>query len=174
VRSRIVGCRDGRSVWRFVAAFVGLFVAFQLAYYEFIVDSAPFNAYVAAGNRLAAGALSLGGQQATASGNVLSAGFSMSVRTGCDGIQTMGVLAIAVALLPGTPTRKVIGILAGIVAIALLNTVRLASLLWTGAHFPDYFQVLHVHVWPGLLVVFAVLYAIAWTKWAERSAFGQK
>ena len=161
------GPGDGRSVRRFVAVFLGLFALFQLVYYGLLVDSAAFKAYVGASNRLAAATFSLGGEPATSSGDVLSAGISLSVRKGCDGIQTMGVLAIAIALLRGSPTRKVIGIAVGVLGIALLNTLRLASLLWIGDHSPDWFQVAHVHLWPAILVAFAAIYTIVWMRWAE-------
>jgi exosortase/archaeosortase family protein len=92
----------------------------------------------------------------------------MSVRRGCDGIQAMGILAIAISLLPGNPRRKLLGIVAGVGMLLAINLVRLVSLFWTGVHHPQLFQVMHVHVWPALLVTCAVLHVIVWSHWATQ------
>jgi exosortase/archaeosortase family protein len=156
----------------FVATFVGLLVAFQILYYQWLVGSAPFEAYIAGSSRAAAAMLNLVGERVSAVPDLRSAEFSMSVRRGCDGIQAMGILAIAVSVLPGSARRKLVGVATGVAALLVINLIRLVSLFWTGVHLPEFFQAMHVHVWPALLVAAAVVHVIVWSTWATRRRTG--
>jgi exosortase/archaeosortase family protein len=65
--------------------------------------------------------------------------------------------------------RRMIGLLAGIVAIALFNVVRIASVFLVGVYQPKVFQAVHEDVWPGLMVMITLLLLLAWIRWATRS-----
>lgn len=153
---------DNRASVRFVGLFLGLLVAFQIAYYEIIVPSAAFASYLGACARIAAAVLHLLGEEVTATGDAMSAGFTMSIKTGCDGLQAMAILAIAVVAFPGSGRHKLLAVAGGVVLVLLLNVLRLVTLFWAGVHAPGWFQTLHVHVWPAFLILVALGYAIGW------------
>ena len=167
--------RGKESAWernlpvvKFVVTFLALLIAFQWAYYALLVNSFAFKAYLGLNCRAAAALLGLVGEHVTATDDVLTSGFTMSVRAGCDGLQAMAILAIAVLVAPGDLRRKLNAAAGGVLLLAILNLVRLVSLFWTGVHAPGLFQAMHVHIWPAVLIVLAVLYAFASQTWAHR------
>jgi exosortase/archaeosortase family protein len=153
-------------VVRFVLLFGGLLVAFQLVYYELIVTSSFFESYLAVSSKVAAFLLGLVGEPVRASGGVLTSTFSMSVKQGCDGLQAMAIVASGVLALPGGRRVKLLGVALGVLLLLGLNVLRIASLFWAGIHWPERFQLLHVHVWPAVLVFAAFVY---WIGWASRT-----
>jgi len=161
--------KQNAALVRFVALFLGLLAAFQWSYYEFIAPSAFFTAYLGVNTRAAAFLLGLVGEKVTATDEVMSSSFTMSVKTGCDGLQAMAILAIAVLVFPGRGWKKLFAVAGGLALIGMLNVLRLVSLFWAGVHWPNMFQSMHVHIWPALLIVVALAYSIAWSAWASRA-----
>jgi exosortase/archaeosortase family protein len=153
-------------VLRFVGLFAGLLVGFQLLYYELIVDSTVFSGYMAVSGEVAAWLLRLCGEPVQASGGVLTSSFSMAVKQGCDGLQAMSIVASGVLAFPGGRRFKLTGVALGVSLLLVLNLLRIASLFWAGVHWPTRFQLLHVHVWPAVLVLGAFVF---WVAWALRS-----
>ena len=138
-------------------------------FYEFVVGTSPFESYLAASARAAAVLLLVAGESVTAQGDTLSGRFAMSLAVGCDGLQPMAILASGVLAFPARRSRKVIGILLGCLALFGLNVLRIASLYWLGARGSGYFQTAHVHLWPGLLILVALLLWLVWARGALRT-----
>jgi exosortase/archaeosortase family protein len=151
-----------------VVVFLGVLVAFQFAYYAFIVDSAPFRSYVGGIGRIAAALLRAGGERVITVGHELTSSFTMSVESGCDALQAMAILVIAVLAFPSPRGRKLLGVVGGLALLYVLNIVRVASLFWTGVHAPGWFETLHTDVWPATIVASAVLLWVAWARWSLR------
>jgi len=159
---------QNRQIVTFAATFLGLLTLFQIAYYTVVVPSSIFAKYLGLNSRVAAKVLGLMGEKVMTSGDMMFSTFSMSIKTGCDGLQAMAILAIAVAAFPGEPRRKLIGAAGGIALLMVLNILRLVSLFWMGVHVPDWFQAMHVHIWPAALIIAALVYAVAWSSWTSR------
>ena len=95
--------------------------------------------------------------------------FALDVRNGCNGIEAFMVLAAAVLAFPATFRSRLAGILAGIVAIHLLNLVRVTSLVWLGEHHRRLFDFIHVGVWQSIIILAAVSMFVFWSwKFAEK------
>ncbi len=171
IEPRTALSRHNRPILRFVGSYLGLLVLFQVVYYQFIIDSAPFRSYLTASGRAAAILLSLVGEQVIVTGDSMVGRFSMSIKVGCDGLQAMAILAIGVLAFPGGGwKKKLLGTATGIVLLLALNVMRLASLYWMGSRARSLFQTLHVHVWPAVLIVAAAFFWIAWALHATRAA----
>lgn len=160
--------RQNAPIIRFAGTFVVLLIGFQLAYYEFITGNAVFGAYLSASAHAAAAILGVVGEPVAVTGDVMTSTFSMSIKRGCDGVQVMAILAIAVLAFPVGIRKKLPAIVAGTVFLLILNILRIASLFWAGVHFPTQFQTLHVHAWPAALVLSACAFWMAWAMWATR------
>lgn len=156
------------SIFRFVGVFLGLLVLAQIVYYQFVITSAAFRAYMGLTASAAAVVLGVLGESVTVDGMLMHADVSMSLKTGCDGLQAMALLAIGIVAFPVDARRKLPGIAIGIGLILALNVLRIVSLFWALAHAPAIFQTLHVHVWPAGLVLVAVLFWVAWARRATR------
>ncbi len=92
----------------------------------------------------------------------------MSIKHGCDGLQAMAILLAGVLVLPAAGRKKLPAVLVGIGLLLGLNLVRIASLYWVGVHVSGIFQTMHVHVWPAVLILVALLFWVLWALWATR------
>lgn len=95
--------------------------------------------------------------------------FALDVRTGCNGVEAMMVLAGAMLAFPATLRSRIGGLLAGTAAIQILNLVRVSSLIWLGEHHRRFFDFVHVGVWQSLVILAAVSMFVFWSwKFAEK------
>jgi exosortase/archaeosortase family protein len=154
-------------VVRFSLVFVTLQIVVQAAFYGVLVNGGAFRAYLHVVTASAATLLRMTGRMVISDADALHGGFDMSIRSGCDGLQTMAIFAAAVAAYPSSWTRRLAGALAGMTVLFGVNILRIATLFVVGARWPQHFQAVHVHVWPALLVLCAV---ILWVVWASRIA----
>lgn len=92
----------------------------------------------------------------------------MRVGGGCDAIEGMLAFVAAVLVSPTTWTRRLIGVMAGVAAICVINVARLVALFLIGAHAREFFDVMHNEVFQGLLIAAIVAIWIAWLHWAMK------
>lgn len=93
--------------------------------------------------------------------------FSVNIRNGCNGVETMIIFLAAVLAFPASWRSRAIGLGLGLVAIQAINLVRVVALFLTGAYFPSLFDSSHTVVWQTLVILFGVL---LWIYWANRYA----
>jgi len=158
--------RGSRQEVRFLA----LFLALLLASFTFIAWTpindhliVPFTAGVArAGGFL----LDLCGQHVQMSGTVIrNARFAVNIENGCNGVETMLIFFSAVLAFPATWKARGIGLLLGLVAIQVINLVRVVALFLTGVYLPRFFANSHTVVWQTIVILCGVL---LWILWAQR------
>lgn len=125
----------------------------------------PFTAGVA---RVSGVALDLIGQEVEMQGTVIESDrFAVNIRNGCNGVETMIIFLAAILAFPSTWKSRLAGLVLGILAIQLVNLVRVVALFLTGVYFPEYFASSHTVVWQTLVILFGVL---LWIFWANRFA----
>jgi exosortase/archaeosortase family protein len=66
------------------------------------------------------------------------------------------LLTSAILAWPSPWRRRIAASLASALALYVLNVVRICSLYFIGLHFPSFFEVAHLDVWPALILVLAV------------------
>src|SRR5688572_12747399 len=89
----------------------------------------------------------------------------------CSGADVLALSVAAILAWPVSWSTRLTGAL-GVVAFVLgLNTVRIATLGHAAAS-PVLFRVLHLEVWPALLVLATAAYVFAWMR-ARLGAAGQ-
>ena len=165
------GWKSRHPVFAFLFVFgvlMGVFYAFAIftPFYKkhFLVSYLPFNA------KVSGAILSLLGQDITVAGRTISSpDFSVEVYSGCDGIEPIALFVCAVLAFPAAFLRKIGGIIAGTLLLAILNFVRVVSLFLIGVYFPKAFLIMHLDVWQALFILFAVIFWILWLRWATQS-----
>ncbi len=127
----------------------------------------PFTVIVA---RSAAVMLRVLGSGVESAGTVMrSPRFALDVQNGCNGIEAAILLAAAIFAFPATLRSRLIGLSLAVVAIELINVVRLSSLFWLGDHYRRVFDFFHVAVWQSLVILAAISIFILWSwKFAEK------
>jgi exosortase H (IPTLxxWG-CTERM-specific) len=125
----------------------------------------PFTAGIA----LASGAvLDLIGQDVTMQGTMIrNARFAVNIRNGCNGVEAMLIFLAAVLAFPASWRSRLLGLGLGILAIQVVNLIRVVALFLTGIYFPQLFDTSHTVIWQTLVILSGVL---LWIYWANRFA----
>lgn len=111
--------------------------------------------------------LNIFGYGIDADGEMLrSEAFTVSIEEGCDAVAPSILYVISVAMFPIAWKFKWKGILYGLLAILVLNIIRIISLYLTGVHLPSLFDFMHVDFWQAIFIVFTVGIWIYWMRWA--------
>ena len=125
----------------------------------------PFTAGVA---RASGATLNLLGQEVEMRETfITSPRFAVNIRNGCNGVETMIIFLAAVLAFPASWKARAIGLVLGLIAIQLVNLIRVVALFLTGAYFPQLFDSSHTVVWQSVVILFGVF---LWIFWAHRFA----
>lgn len=103
--------------------------------------------------------------RAIAYGKVLqdsASGFAISIEAGCNGVEACIVLIAAILAFPAPWRYKLKGIVLGIIAIQLLNIVRVISLFYLGQWDMDWFMFAHTYLWQTLIMLDVLLVFMIW------------
>ena len=103
-----------------------------------------------------------------ATGNVIrsgSNGFAVAIEAGCNGVEATLVLLAAILAFPAPWRHKLWGIAIGVVAIQLLNVVRVISLFYLGQWSFAVFEWAHLYVWQALIMLDVL---VVWLIWVRR------
>jgi exosortase H (IPTLxxWG-CTERM-specific) len=123
----------------------------------------PFTSLVAAASGVM---MNLFGAGASVFGNHLStAGYSINVVDGCNGIYATAILISGVIAYPSRLIQKAWGIALGFLAVFILNLGRVISLFYLGQYYPDIFNEVHVYVWQPIIILWAIF---VWDFWSRQ------
>ncbi len=92
-------------------------------------------------------------------------GFAVSIEAGCNGVEATLVLLAAILAFPAPWRHKAVGLAIGVVAVQLLNVVRVISLFYIGQWSRDVFEWAHLYVWQALIMLDVL---IVWLIWVRR------
>jgi len=157
--------RRNRREITFLALFIVLLGAsFTLISLNWINDHAiePFTGGIA---RLSGAVLNLFGQHVVLRGTVIQGRFAVNIRNGCNGVEAMLIFLAAVLAFPASWRSRLAGLALGILAIQVINLVRVVSLYLTGAYLPRFFDASHTVIWQSVVILCGVL---LWVFWANR------
>lgn len=131
----------------------------------------PWTALLA---RICVALVTLFDSTAAAAGKVLwntVTGFGVSIEPGCNGIEACIVLFAAVLAFPSTWRHKLVGLVAGFVAVQALNVVRVISLFYLGQWNTDVFNFAHEFLWQALIMLDVL---IVWLLWVRAGSKAQE
>lgn len=92
----------------------------------------------------------------------------LSIADVCNGLELMVLYAALLVALPGTPSRKMIFTILGLLLINFMNILRCSALVLVFLHKPEYVNFIHHYVFS-----FLVYGVICWLWWiySERTEF---
>jgi exosortase H (IPTLxxWG-CTERM-specific) len=157
--------RNRREITFLVLFVVLLGGSFSLISLNWVNDHViePFTGDVAL---LSGAVLNLFGQHVALRGTVIQGPhFAVNIRNGCNGVEAMLIFLAAVLAFPAPWRWRLAGLVLGILAIQIVNLVRVVSLYLTGAYFPRFFDASHTVIWQSVVILFGVL---LWIFWANR------
>jgi exosortase H (IPTLxxWG-CTERM-specific) len=94
-------------------------------------------------------------------------GFAIEMKDGCNGVNVMILLWSAVLAFPVSRSAKLVGLLAGALAIHGLNFFRFVSLFYLGQYNLSWFEFAHLYLWETLIMLDAL---IVFGVWVRRSS----
>jgi len=101
------------------------------------------------------------------SGKILQSttnGFAVSIEAGCNGVEATIVLIAAMLAFPAPWRNKIIGLVAGVLAVQGLNIVRIISLFYLGQWNYDVFEWAHIYVWQALIMLDVLIVWLLWVR----------
>ncbi len=91
-------------------------------------------------------------------------GFSVSIESGCNGVEAVLVLVAAMITYPSPWKLKIIGIICGFFAVEMLNIVRIISLFYLGQWDMDFFEWAHLYIWQALIMLDVLIIFLLWLR----------
>lgn len=91
-------------------------------------------------------------------------GFSVSIESGCNGVEAILVLISAILVFPTTWKFKLQGIVVGFIAVELLNIVRIISLFYLGQWNQEIFDWAHLYIWEALIMLDILIVFLWWMR----------
>ncbi len=91
-------------------------------------------------------------------------GFAIEMKDGCNGVNVMILLWSAIVAFPVSRMAKVVGVLAGALAIHALNFFRFISLFYLGQYSISWFEFAHLYLWETLIILDAVVVFGLWVR----------
>ncbi len=110
-------------------------------------------------------------KHAVASGQrILSPHGSLSILNGCEGTETLFLLAAAIAAFRASWRSKLKGLLLGTVLVYCLNQARIVVLFFAARENRSWFEMIHGYIAPSLIIVLCSLFFLWWAQTANRAA----
>jgi exosortase/archaeosortase family protein len=163
-----------RFVVTFAAIATGLFALYYFPYQENGLSERWASLLLETYAHAVGAVLRLFEPGVTVSGNVIAGRFGMSIVKSCDAMEANMLFAAAVLALPFAWWRKGAALLVGLAALVAMNVLRLFCLYYVGVYLPARFEVMHIDVWPVLMIAFTVLDFYLCIRWLEGPARSER
>lgn len=102
---------------------------------------------------------------------IIAKGFIFSIDNSCTAVNATIIYLSAVLAYPGRMQEKIWGILFGVLALQVINLLRIIALYYVMLWFPGYFGGAHVYAGQVLVIGFACALWLWWLWWAECSHY---
>jgi len=91
-------------------------------------------------------------------------GFAVTILAGCNGLEAMIVLLAAILAYPAPWKHRLAGLAGGVLAVQLLNIVRIVSLFYIGQWSLAVFEWAHLYAWQALIMLDALIVWLLWLR----------
>lgn len=91
-------------------------------------------------------------------------GFAVSIEAGCNGVEAALILICAVIAFPAPWKHRLTGMAAGLVAVQVLNIVRVITLFYLGQWDARAFEWAHLYLWQALVMLDVVIVWLVWIR----------
>jgi exosortase H (IPTLxxWG-CTERM-specific) len=157
-----------RGTYRFLAIFFVTMVALFAAELTPPVQRALVLPWTEALARISVALITLFDSHALAYGKVIESttnGFAVSIEAGCNGIEAALILIAAILAFRAPWKSKAIGIAGGLLAVQLLNIVRVITLFYLGQWSLKAFEWAHLYLWQALIMLDVLVVWLLWLRW---------
>jgi exosortase H (IPTLxxWG-CTERM-specific) len=162
---------DLRALWRrpesrFLILFLSILgISFTVIALKPVNDAfvVPYTTQIA---KVSGVILGLLGEEITINGcDLRSPRFAVTIYNGCNGLITSLIFISGVLAFPARWWAKVVGVIGGLIAIQIINLIRIISLFYIGIYIPKLFNSSHIFIWQSLVILAGVSLWIIWAHW---------
>lgn len=93
---------------------------------------------------------------------------AVQVLAGCNAVEVCALLIAAILAFPGRLRDGLIGAAVGVIALQLVNLLRIISLLYLSRGSESMFEFFHHYVWDAMIGLEGLLVFFFWTRWQSR------
>ena len=162
-----------RARLRFAAAFIavgGLLLAlYSFPYSEHGMPEVGFAWYLGAYARVAGAVIHLADPTVRVSGAELVGRTSLTIAKNCDAMDVNLLLIAAMIAFPAPWKRRLVGIVASVGLLSVVNVLRIVTLYQINIHAPRAFEFIHAEVFPLAMVALAVGAFGLWSRWSRQA-----
>ena len=159
--------RRRRELIRFASLFSALVLALPGALEWLDPNSAVLHAISNGAAAIVCAVLrTLGSNPERAASTVWLGSTNIAIVPQCIGIDTIWMLVAAIIAFPVSFSSRMSAIMLFVPLLAIVNVVRMVTLIYCSIYIPTATEVLHLYVWPTVVVVSALA---LWWSWATRA-----
>jgi exosortase/archaeosortase family protein len=108
------------------------------------------------------------GSASSASGDQIHVGgLVMDINYECTGLYVLMILFTFLLAYPASWSSRFAGALIGIVALTVVNIIRISVLVGIAEVQPDLFGYFHEYVWQGVFLILVIAYAMTWVEYVQ-------
>jgi exosortase H (IPTLxxWG-CTERM-specific) len=151
-----------QATW-FAALFVVYLAAGNVLFFVPAVDRALVQPWTRFNAAASAAIASVFGVESDAVGTEVSSGPArLNVMQGCNGLHALLILLSSILAFPAPWSRRLIGVVAGSVALLGINVLRVVNLIVVARYVPDRLELFHIAIWQTLIVLIALALFLGW------------
>ena len=107
----------------------------------------------------------LTGGSGRAVGDQISVGtLALDINYECTGVYVVLILFVFLCAYPASWRSRLTGAAIGVVALTIINVLRIGFLVRIAEVAPDLFAYFHEYVWQGVFLVLVIAYAMTWVE----------
>jgi exosortase H (IPTLxxWG-CTERM-specific) len=95
-------------------------------------------------------------------------GVGVSIEAGCNGVEACIIVISAMLAYPAPWTLRVVGMVLGIVAVQVVNVVRVISLFFLADWNQSVFEFAHMYIWQVLIMLDVLVVWLVWIRQVAR------
>lgn len=161
------GFSQKKPILQFVLVFaLGIFLFYTVYFSDFFTEN--ILRYIVNGQAaVSAFVLNIFGFEVEVNNSIISSGrVVLDIKKGCDGIEPTFFFLMGVLLVPFSRKAKMVGLMAGLGVLTLLNIIRILGLFLVNTYWPEAFDFLHLHGGFTLFFIVTIIVWIFWANWA--------
>jgi exosortase/archaeosortase family protein len=105
-----------------------------------------------------------GGASRVAGDQISVGSLSIDINYECTGVYVVLILFVFLFAYPARWPTRLLGAAIGVLALTIVNVLRIAFLVRIAELAPDLFGYFHEYVWQGVFLVLVIAYAMAWVE----------
>lgn len=156
---------------RFIATFLVILGTLQLLFYFLFLEKEAFYDYLRLNASI--GGWILGHFEAGVQVhglNISSHSAAIRIGSGCGGLRPLMIFVAGVLAFPASTRNRIYGLILGSALLLAMNLLRVITLFYAQALWPQGFDYLHLEIWPAAFIFISAGSWLIWVTWTSKQS----